>query len=100
MPAVVESKQLQQAQKFKQLLAKYHQSKDLISIGAYNQGADPQTDQAIALQSPMREFLCQAMHEPAQYGACVDALDQLLGATAQAPPSPKTAKQSPLRAGR
>lgn len=100
MPAVVEQKQLQQAQRFKQLLAKYRQSKDLISIGAYSQGADPLTDQAIALQTAMREFVCQAMTQPTDYTTSVGALNSLFGAPKQEPPNNNQAKQSPLRSGR
>lgn len=101
MPAVVAPEQLQQAQKFKQLLARYRQSRDLISIGAYAPGSDAVTDQAIALQGGMREFLCQSMADAANYSDSVSALERLLSAEQKiATKADKPLKSSPLKAGR
>jgi flagellum-specific ATP synthase len=54
---------LRQAQKFKQLWSRLSQSRDLISVGAYVAGGDPETDLAIALQSKLVEFLRQGLRE-------------------------------------
>ena len=48
-----------QAQKFKQLWSRLSQSRDLISVGAYVAGGDPETDLAIALQPKLVDFLRQ-----------------------------------------
>lgn len=48
MPQVVEAEHLRDAQRFKQLWSRYQQSRDLISVGAYVAGGDPETDLAIA----------------------------------------------------
>lgn len=77
MSAVVSPEQLTQAQQFKHLLARYRQSKDLISIGAYSKGADPETDLAVALRGPMRQFLCQSMREAANVQDSVQGLADL-----------------------
>ncbi|GAA4936697.1 flagellar protein export ATPase FliI [Halioxenophilus aromaticivorans] len=102
MPAVVSAEQLQQAQRFKQLLAKYRQSKDLISIGAYSQGADPVTDQAIALQASMRDFVCQPMTQPTNFTEATAALAGLFGSAGAntAGAAARPGKPSPLKAGR
>lgn len=101
MPAVVEENQLQKAQKFKQLLARYRQSRDLISIGAYAAGSDAHTDQAIALREPMSAFLCQSMTEPANYSSSIESLNQLFGVANKNTQKPnKTSKSSPLKASR
>jgi len=102
MPAVVSAEQLQQAQKFKQLLARYRQSRDLISIGAYTSGADPQTDQAITLRGPMRDFLCQPMSDAADFDGSKSQLGQLFGAEKLTPTGggDKPTKASPLKSGR
>src|SRR5690606_5592071 len=56
MPQVVDADHLRQAQKCKQLWSRLSQSRDLISVGAYVAGGDPETDQAIALQSQLVGF--------------------------------------------
>ncbi len=63
MPQVVDADHLRQAQKFKQLWSRLSQSRDLISVGAYVAGGDPETDLAIALQSKLVEFLRQGLRE-------------------------------------
>ncbi|MBA3849546.1 MAG: EscN/YscN/HrcN family type III secretion system ATPase [Opitutus sp.] len=44
-------------------LALYRKNEDLISIGAYQKGANAALDQAIALHEPFRKFLRQGVHE-------------------------------------
>src|SRR6186713_2076566 len=51
MHDIVPDAQLQQARRLKQLLSTYEQSRDLIAIGAYQAGADPRVDAAIAAQA-------------------------------------------------
>ncbi|OPX56809.1 flagellum-specific ATP synthase [Oceanospirillum multiglobuliferum] len=63
MPHVVTPEHLKMAYQFKQLYARYQQSKDLISVGAYNKGADAEIDAAIALMPNMKRFLQQDLKE-------------------------------------
>src|SRR5690606_31417620 len=44
MQNIVPEEQLQQMQRYKQLLSRYQQNRDLIAIGAYSTGADTATD--------------------------------------------------------
>ena len=44
-------------------LALYRKNEDLISIGAYQKGANANLDRAIALHEPLRDFLRQPVHE-------------------------------------
>jgi flagellum-specific ATP synthase len=53
----------QAAQSVRQLLAAYQQSEDLITIGAYQQGANPVVDAAIQLRQPIQQFLQQRTNE-------------------------------------
>ncbi len=53
----------QQARKLKQLYSRYQRARDLISVGAYAHGSDPQLDQAIAMHDKIDEFLCQEIPE-------------------------------------
>ena len=63
MPQVVTPEHLKHAQRFKQLWSRYQQSRDLISVGAYVPGGDADTDQAIARQTVMAQYLRQGLDE-------------------------------------
>ncbi len=52
------------ARAFKQIWSVYQQNRDLISVGAYEAGSDPQIDQAIAAMPILRQFLQQDMRSP------------------------------------
>jgi flagellum-specific ATP synthase len=48
----------------RRLMATFKEKSDLISIGAYQPGADPLTDAAIAARAPIDAFLRQPVDEP------------------------------------
>jgi flagellum-specific ATP synthase len=64
MQNIVPEEQLKSMQRFKQLLSRYQQNKDLIAIGAYTQGADPETDAAIERFPHLRAFIQQGIRQP------------------------------------
>ncbi|MGH9593606.1 MAG: flagellum-specific ATP synthase FliI, partial [Bryobacteraceae bacterium] len=47
------------ARRIREALATYSQSEDLINLGAYAAGANPQLDSAISLRPQLMEFLRQ-----------------------------------------
>jgi flagellum-specific ATP synthase len=49
--------------KAREQLALYRKNEDLISIGAYQKGANAALDRAITLHEPLKNFLRQAVHE-------------------------------------
>jgi flagellum-specific ATP synthase len=59
MPAVCKPEHLAKAAKLRSLLASYTASEDLIRIGAYQKGADPLLDQALAALPSLQNFLQQ-----------------------------------------
>lgn len=61
MTAICSDEQLQHAMRFKQWNAAYNEVRDLLSIGAYQQGADAMTDGAIAKWPFMQAFLQQSV---------------------------------------
>ena len=63
MPQIVDEQQLQAAMRFRQLMSKFSQNEDLISIGAYVAGSDPDTDTAISSMPTMKKFLQQGLQE-------------------------------------
>ena len=77
MPAVVTLEHLRQAQHFKQLWSRYQQSRDLISVGAYVPGGDPETDFAIARYPDMARYLRQGLGESEPLAQSVARLSTL-----------------------
>ncbi len=77
MPAVVAREHLRSAQRFRQVYSAYRQQRDLIAVGAYQKGSDPQVDQAIELWPQLRGFLQQEVDEPMTLDAAVDMLHVL-----------------------
>jgi flagellum-specific ATP synthase len=47
------------AREFRALSASYEANRDLVLMGAYRAGADPQLDRAIAMHESLTAFLCQ-----------------------------------------
>ncbi len=67
MSALISSDLLNRALRFKAAYSRYQRSHDLISVGAYTPGTDPQLDQAIALYPSLESFLQQGMFEQENY---------------------------------
>ncbi|MCW8988235.1 MAG: flagellar protein export ATPase FliI [Gammaproteobacteria bacterium] len=76
MNAVVSDEHLFAAQKFRQTYSTYQQNKDLISVGAYAEGSNPQVDEAIRLHSSQVEFLRQDRQKAVSWD---NSLTQLAG---------------------
>ena len=66
MPNVTAKPQRTAAQRARALLAAYEEKRDLIALGAYNEGSDPRLDQAITAAPDLERFLQQdaAVIEP------------------------------------
>ena len=79
MPAVVSKEQMRAAQRFRQIYSAYSQRKDLIAVGAYQKGSDPQVDQAIAMWPRLARFLQQEVDEPMELRAAQERLGELVG---------------------
>ncbi len=79
MTEIVSREHRQSAQQFKKLYSSYEQNRDLISVGAYQQGSDPRIDAAIHMNPRLMEFLQQDMHEPVGLDRSLKELDGLIG---------------------
>ena len=77
MPAVVTREHLRAAQRFRQVYSAYRQQRDLIAVGAYQKGSDPQVDQAIEMWPQLRAFLQQEVDEPMALEVAIEKLDAL-----------------------
>jgi flagellum-specific ATP synthase len=65
MPSVTGEEHREQAALFRRLMSVYAHSEDLVRIGAYKPGADPQLDRALRTRDAMRGFLTQSSNERA-----------------------------------
>ncbi|NLL39500.1 MAG: flagellar protein export ATPase FliI [Clostridiales bacterium] len=63
MPDIVTPEHYKLAGVFKNMLSVYREAEDLINIGAYKQGANPEIDDAIKLYPSIKTFLKQDMNE-------------------------------------
>lgn len=78
MHNIVTPERLNAARTLKGLFSKYMRNRDLISVGAYVEGSDPQLDRAIRLYPEIEKFLQQTMHESAKMDESEQALSALL----------------------
>lgn len=74
MNDIVESKHLKAAGRFRELLATYTESEDLIHIGAYKRGTSQAVDEAISLHPAMQSFLRQTVDEQVSQQEAIGAL--------------------------
>jgi flagellum-specific ATP synthase len=87
------------ARRFKQLYSQYRQHRDLISVGAYQPGADPQLDEAVSMYPTLTEFLRQGIQQPVSLADSIDTLQALqtvevVPPTQNAPLQPAPAQQA------
>lgn len=62
------------AQKLRKVLATYKDTEDLINIGAYVSGSNPNIDNAISLIDKSLEFLQQSVYEKTDFDQCIQQL--------------------------
>jgi len=79
MHSVADDKHIDAARRFRQLWSKYSKAKDLIQLGAYAPGSDPDLDTAVRLHSAMVNMLEQNMHSPANLSDSVSQLHAIVG---------------------
>jgi flagellum-specific ATP synthase len=74
MKGLVDDSHDEWAGKLRENLATYKESKDLIDVGAYQQGTNPLIDQAIRLNHPIKTFLKQKTTESYTYEETIQEL--------------------------
>jgi flagellum-specific ATP synthase len=93
--------------KARRLMATYENMAELIRLGAYRAGSDPEVDEAIRYHDQLETFLKQGKTEKANLASCYRALDEILAlkavpaaAPAAAPAAPVVAKPAAKAAGK
>jgi len=77
MPAVTQPAHRENAALLRKLLAVYARSEDLVRIGAYKPGSDPDLDRALRARGAMRSFMTQESREQVRFAECVNRLAAL-----------------------
>ena len=79
MTDIVSQSQQKNAQTLRKYLSKYNENRDLVLMGGYVQGQDPDLDQALALWPEILKFLHQDENEVCDFDTSHNQLSQLLG---------------------
>lgn len=77
MDNIVDQQQYQFARSFKHLFSIYQRSRDVINVGAYKAGNDPQLDEAITMMPMFRDFLMQKTDKSCSLFEASAQLEQL-----------------------
>lgn len=85
MPDVISAEVLAVAERARGLLASYRDAEDLIAIGAYVAGSNPEIDEACRLRSPLLAFLRQGRDERTSLEESWTQLEQVV----HTPPDPE-----------
>jgi len=78
MQALVDPNTLKAANRFRRLWTLYQQNSELIQVGAYEQGANPDLDEAVAKRAHMENFLRQDMDLNVDYPSAVRSINELM----------------------
>lgn len=76
---VAEESDLGLIKKTIRLLSSYHASKDLVDVGAYRAGVNPELDQAIRIMPDLEGFLVQGPRAPVARKAALEQLQGIVG---------------------
>lgn len=78
MVRVAQPQHLQAAQRFREIYSYYVRHRDLITVGAYRPGGDPQLDRAVQLWPQMEAFLNQDLNRPVSLDSSIAELQSLV----------------------
>lgn len=79
MPSIVSGDRLKKANQFRRLWTLYQQNMDLIQVGAYEPGTNPELDEAIKLRLAMEGFLLQGDTESFSFEQSQQLLMAVMG---------------------
>lgn len=79
MNDIVPLEQIAAANRLKRLLSVYRNSEDLINIGAYQAGSNPEIDEAIRMYDTILEFLQQRIYEKVSFSEASEWLIKQFG---------------------
>ena len=78
MDGIVDDQHVAAARQLRRLVSDYEANRDLVLMGAYQPGADPEIDRAMTMHRAAAAFLAQPADEAATLPDSVTALKALL----------------------
>jgi flagellum-specific ATP synthase len=78
MQTLVSPDELKQSNKLRRLWSVYQQNADLVQVGAYESGSNPELDEAIRIREQMVDFLRQDMDKGEDYAMTRNQLSHML----------------------
>ena len=78
MPDIVTQEHFKAFGTIKNMLAVYREAEDLINIGAYKHGANPEIDRAVKLRPAIQSFLRQGMDESFTFEETADIMAEIV----------------------
>jgi len=85
MPSTVPPAHVNIATRVRAMMATHRENEELIRLGAYKRGTDPDVDTAIAANPQVLSFLRQRVQDATPFDQCVNRLQQVASIRAQAP---------------
>jgi flagellum-specific ATP synthase len=79
MKNVVDNHFMKMARAMRSHMAIYKDAEDLINIGAYKSGSNPEIDEAVRLHPAISEYLRQEMDEATDLGMCEQLMSRIVG---------------------
>ena len=78
MPEIIEQNHFDAFGTMKNMIAVYREAEDLINIGAYKHGANPEIDRAVRLHPPIQSFLKQGMKESYTFEETLEMMEEIV----------------------
>jgi flagellum-specific ATP synthase len=78
MPDIVREDHRQRAVQFNEILTTYFEAEDLINIGAYVKGSNPQIDHSLTKINQFRDYLKQQIHEKSTFDEALLKLESIV----------------------
>ncbi len=78
MPSIIDDQHKQLANKLRKHLSVYEQAEDLINIGAYSVGSNPDIDASLRVINKINEFLIQGVDESHEFSQIIEILKQVV----------------------
>lgn len=78
MPDIVTKQHRDRTMIFNEILSTYREAEDLINIGAYVKGSNPQIDHALNKINQLRAFLKQDIFESSDYNSTLKRLFEII----------------------
>jgi flagellum-specific ATP synthase len=78
MPEIISPGHFESYGTIKNMVAVYREAEDLINIGAYKKGANPEIDRSVLLHSDIQSFFKQGMNESFTFEQTLDMMEEIV----------------------